>query len=138
MSFKDQKEQMIALRKEGKTFEEIAKRYGISKQYVYQIIRDVCRNDDRARKHTFNCENIVYEGIYQLFANDYKMTEAKLAKIIFDVKYIDNKHREKKRNLIFNHKEVTLSINQIRNICEFIGEPFEYVFKVRETKGGAE
>ena len=132
MNAKNNKEQMIALRKAGKTYEEIAEQYGVSKQWVYQIIRDVCRYDDRARKHSLDIENIVYEGIYQLFANDYKMTELKFARITFGIKTVKGKHRELIRRLLFNRAEVRLSLRNIRNICEYIGEPFEYVFRVRK------
>lgn len=126
------KEEMIELRKQGKTLREIAEIYGISKQWVYQITRDACSsNADRCRKDSVVIENIVYRGIYELFVNDYKMTTVKLARIIYGVKNPSNNQKERIRHLIFNLGECKLTLRNIRNICDYANKPFEYVFEVR-------
>lgn len=132
MVARDHKEEMIALRKAGKKYREIADTFGVSKQRVYEIIRDTCGYDDRTRKYTVDIENIAYEGIYELFVNDRKMTITKLTRIIFDLKKPNNSHKERVRRLIFNLGEPKLTIRNIRNICDYTGKPFEYLFKVRK------
>ena len=131
-TIKEYKEDMIALRATGMPYREIAKQFGTSAQYVYNIIAESCNRQDPARQCDVDIEKIVYEGIYDLFAKDYKMTSAKLARIAFGCKISVHKQKEKIRRLIYNNEEVNLSIRNIRNICEYIGEPFERVFKVRQ------
>lgn len=122
---------MIALRKAGKTYREIAELFGISKQYVYDIVSSSCDRGDPARRFDVDVENIVYEGIYALFANDYKMTISKFARIVFNNKRAYHSQIEQIRRFIYNYGDVKLTVQDIRNICEYIGEPFERVFKVR-------
>lgn len=132
MTLKERKEDMIALRRAGKTYEEIARLFGTSKQYVYIVISDACDRKDPARYLNVDIEKIVYEGIYDLFANDYKMTIAKFARIAFGSKKVTGAQKEKVRRLIYNYGEPRLSIQHLRNISEYIGKPFESVFKVRK------
>lgn len=132
MTLKERKEDMIALRTAGKTYQEIAELFGTSKQYVYIIMASSCNYEDPARKLDVDIEKIVYEGIYDLFANDYKMTIAKFARIVFGSKPATGAQKEKVRRLIYNYGDVKLSVRNIRNICEYIGKPFESVFKVRK------
>lgn len=124
-------EEMIALREAGKTYREIAELFGISKQYVYILISKSCNRVDPARKCDVDIENIVYEGIYDFFANDHKMTITKFARIAFGHKHICKAQRERVRRFIYNYGEARLSVQNIKNICEYIGEPFEHVFKLK-------
>jgi hypothetical protein len=130
-SVKDHKDEMIALRKAGKTYIEIGKMFGVSKQRGYTIISESCSLGDKARRYDVDIENIVYEGIYALFANDYKMTISKFARIVFDTKRVCSSQKELIRRFVHNYGDVKLTVQNIRNICEYIGEPFERVFKVR-------
>jgi transcriptional regulator len=64
---KIRKEKMIELRKQGMTYEEIAKEVGTSRQRVYQIIGG---NYRRHRK--FKEDEIVYAGLRN-WMNDHDM-----------------------------------------------------------------
>lgn len=131
MAVKEQIQEMVDLRKSGKTYQEIADMYGVSKQHIHKIISDVCRLNDITRKYSFDIENIVYEGVYELFANDKRMTITKLSKIIYGVALPTHNEKEKVRRLILGQGESNFSIRNINNVLDYAGKPFEEVFKVR-------
>ena len=138
MAIKEHKEEMIALREAGKTYREIAELFGISLQYVYKIISESCDRADsvreRVRKSDVDIEKIAYDGIYNLFVSDYKMTVTRFARIALGTKNPNHAQRERIRWLIYNYSDAKVSVQHIRNICQYIGEPFESVFKVRKKK----
>ena len=84
----------------------------------------------RARKNSVDIEKIVYQGIYDLFQNDRKMTFRKLA-TIFNGKRPDNiSYMLKIRRLVLGEKAL-IDIQAIINICNYLQKPFEVVFKRR-------
>lgn len=125
MKAKGNEEHMIALRKQGKTYEEIAKQYGVSRQHIHKLI-----GKHRIRKNSVDIEQIAYEGIYRLFADDQTMTFAKLATIMFGRK--ENNYRMLATRFSHGSAEVRLTVQNIKNLCDYIGEPFEYVFGARK------
>lgn len=133
MAVKDRREEMIALREAGKTYREIGERFGVSLQYAYRVITNPdSRARVRVRKGSVDIEKIAYEGIYNLFASDYKMTFTQFARIALGVKNPNHQQRERIRWFVYNYSDAKVSVRNIRNICEYIGEPFERVFKVRK------
>lgn len=74
---KIRKERMIELRKQGMTYEEIAKEVGMSRQRVYQIIGG---NYRRHRK--FKEDEIVYAGLRN-WMNEHDMGWAQLVRSIY-------------------------------------------------------
>lgn len=134
MVIKEHKDEMIALREAGKTYREIGEQFGVSLQYVYRIISEENKRGVRVRKCDFDIEKIAYEGIYNLFARDYRMTVTKLTRIALGIKRPNNAQRERIRRFIYNYSDAKVSVQNIRNICLYIGEPFERVFRARKKK----
>lgn len=127
-------EEMIALREQGKTYREIGEKFGVSLQSVQQMMSRHGYRPLRTRKASVDIEKIVYEGIYNLFMSDYKMTFTKFARIAFGSERADQTRIERIRRFCQDYSDVKLSVQNIVNICEYIGEPFECVFKIRERR----
>ena len=135
MAIKEHREKMIALREAGATYREIAELFGISLQYAQKIISEPDGNErPRARKNSVDIEKIAYEGIYNLFVSDCKMTFTQFSRIAFGVKHADPTQRERIRWFVLGYSDAKVSVRVIKNICEYIGEPFERVFKLRKKK----
>lgn len=138
MHTKEQQGKMIALREAGATYREIGELFGISLQYAYKIISGSggCEGTvrTRVRKGSLDIQKIAYEGIYNLFVSDDKMTVTQFSRIAFGVEKADPTQMERIRRFIYNYSDVKFTVQQIKNICEYIGEPFERVFKVRKFK----
>lgn len=135
MAIKEHREKMIALREAGATYREIGELFGISLQYVQRIISEPDGTErTRVRKNSVDIEKIAYEGIYNLFVSDCKMTFTQFARIALGAKQVDHTQRERIRWFILGYSDVKLTVQSIKNICEYIGEPFERVFKERKKK----
>lgn len=135
MAVKEHREEMIALREAGKTYREIGESFGVSLQYVYKLLSETRSRETsmRMRKSDVDIEKIAYEGIYNLFVSDYKMTVTRFARIALGVKgHVGETQRERIRRFIYNYNDAKVSVSNIRNICRYIGEPFELVFAVRK------
>lgn len=127
-------EEMIALRESGKTYREIGEKFGVSLQSVQQVISRSGCGQLRTRKASVDIEKIVYEGIYNLFMSDYGMTFTKFARIALGRRGVSHAEMERIRRLCQDYSDVRLSVQNIVNICEYIGKPFECVFKIRERR----
>ena len=138
MGIKDHRDEMVALREAGKTYREIGELFGVSLQYVFRIISESDKGKDSVRvivrKGSLDIEKIAYEGIYNLFVSDCKMTVTKFARIALGIQMVNPSQRELIRRFIFNYSDARLSVRNISNICRYIGEPFERVFEVRKKK----
>lgn len=119
--------EFIELRKQGYTYREIGEIAGISKQRVQQII-----GNEPTRLYSIEVEKIAYEGIYQLFMQDAKMTYQKFARIAFGYEAITHANNERIRRFARGESDVKLTLSQIKNILDYIGKPFEEVFKSRK------
>lgn len=75
-------ERMEELRSEGKTYEEIAKEFGTSKQRVYQLIGD---NDTRHFTKITD-ERCVYSGLRN-YMNEQRLSINGLAKLLYGDKH---------------------------------------------------
>ena len=136
MSAKEHREEMVALREAGKTYKEIGEQFGISLQYVFRILSETSGRvgSEKVRKGNVDIEKIAFEGIYNLFVSDRRMTFTKFARIALGIKNPGHAQRELIRRFVFNYSDAKVSVQSIRNICRYIGEPFERVFKVRKKE----
>lgn len=119
----------ITLREEGKTYEEIGKMFGVTKQAVEISIRQAEQTfeSNRLRKYTFKCDDIVYQGLYDVFDNDITMTVSKLSKIL-------GVSRPTVKRMLCTGTNTKLPINTIQKLIEYSGKSFEELFAPRMIK----
>lgn len=117
--------QMIEMRKQGKSYIEIGEKFGISRQRVHQLL------GGRVRKDSVNIEKIKYVGIYELFQNDPSMTYARLTRIMCNTS--DETIKERIRRVVQRSEQCTLTINEINNLIAYTGKTFEELFEVRRV-----
>lgn len=127
MDNESRRNEMRKLRENGCTLQEIADKFGISKQRVAVIIKDV-------RYSNADIEKIAFKGIYELFVNDKTMTFIKFAR--FAINETGNTSvcratRERLKRFIFG-VDAHLTLTQINNILKLCGKPFEEVFALRD------
>jgi transcriptional regulator with XRE-family HTH domain len=126
----DEIKAMRELRNEGYTYQEIAEKFGCTKQYVSYLI------GQRARKNGKDIERIVYDGIYKLFVRDRRMTYRKFTLIAHGLKYdqyIRKNEYEVMRRFLRGERESRFSIAQIENMCKACGMSYEETFKRRDV-----
>lgn len=116
---------MRELRNNGCTYQAIAEKFGCTKQYVSHLI------GQRSRKNSVEIESIVYDGIYQVFRRDHKMTFGKFATIVYGWERPDSAAVEKIRRFICGQGESRLTLSQINNICYCTGLSYENTFRRR-------
>lgn len=120
----------IVLREQGKSYQEIADMYGVSKQNVQEIISIASkRYGERIRKSTYDIEKIAYKGIYDLFANDKTMTFSRIAR---ECTGISNNKTVGKFKRLFLGQNVNITIRNIQKLVEFSGMTFEQLFAPRK------
>ena len=118
---------MRKLRENGCTLQEIADKFGISKQRVAVIIKDV-------RYSNADIEKIVFKGVYELFVNDKTMTFIKFARFAINEKGAASTCRatvEKFKRFV-KGADAHVTLTQINNILKLCGKPFEEVFALRD------
>lgn len=124
----DRVPEIIEMREAGKTFQEIGERYGVSRQWIQILLSRAAATYVTSDAAFIN--EIVYDGIYRLFANDRTMTFAKFGRILFGY-YMNHAEYERIRRWLTGGKDTCLTIAQIKRLCDYIGEPFESVFTLR-------
>lgn len=123
--------EIVRLRQQGKTYEEIGKRFGISKQRASAIGSAVLGNTRRRRK-SVDTDSIVFDGIYQLFLQDGCMTYARLARIACGSNNVNSKRTQRFARFLTGEADPNLSLQEINNILKYIGKPYEEVFAPRK------
>lgn len=134
--------EMLKLRIEGHPMSEIAEMYGISRQRVFQLTNKLISKDElfRARQEQLDIEKIRYQGIYEMFKKDYRMTYYKFQCIASKSKYRKATLMERWRRFLQGEtKDVTIELSWINNLIEYSGMTYEELFKERNlnenTKG---
>lgn len=125
-----------SLCEQGLTLEEIGKIVGLSKQRVCQINNKGKSKEDiyRKRKGTMYFEKIRFQGIYELFKNDYTMSYYKFAFVVVKDRASQRNVAEKWRKLLTGYtNEIEIRISWINNLIEYSGMTYEYLFKPREV-----
>lgn len=121
---------------QGLTLEEIGKRVGLSKQRVSQIINKGKSKEDiyRKRKGTMYFEKIRFQGIYELFKNDYTMSYYKFGFVVVRDRADQRNLAEKWKNFLTGYtNDIELRISWINSLIEYSGMTYEYLFKPREV-----
>lgn len=127
------KEEMLQMRIDGATYQEIADVYGISRQAVHYALKKYKeRLVGEVRGRRFRCNDIKYTGIYEYFKANKKETVSSFAIKVFNIHtYNSGAISQKIRNFITGRNESHFTIEQIKRMCEIVGKPFEEVFKER-------
>lgn len=123
--------EIVRLRQQGKTYEEIGKAFGISKQRASAIGSAVLGNTSK-RSKSVDIDDIVFEGIYQLFLHDNTMTYARLGRIANNTKSFNSRQTSRFCNILKGKTDPALPIHVINNILKYIGKPYEEVFAPRK------
>lgn len=119
----DQKVEMYRMRLEGKSYQAIADRFGVSRQYAYRLIGQQCKSEP------YRNVNVPYTRLKK-WMNESNYSVAKLAR---------------ESGCTDNHSYVTITsylqgsprmdIDSIRKILRFTGLTFEEAFGVEEQEG---
>lgn len=125
--------EISAFRKQGKTFQEIADYYGISKQAVHDSYFRYIKRQEGKRgsiSHAgveFNISNIPYDGLYEHFkANEYESVFSFCSKA--PDTQLDNM---KMRGFLSGAKNSRFTISEIKAMCDIVGKSFEETFRER-------
>lgn len=116
--------EMLKMRMDGATFQEIADRYGISRQAVHQSLKHYTDRLE-GKRYALNVDKIIYKGIAEFFLDNPEESVTS-----FSRKVLGQGTANLKRGLI-GENEMHFTINQIKKICNIIGKPFEEVFELR-------
>ena len=118
----DQKVEMYRMRLEGKSYQAISDRFGVSRQYVYRLIGQQCKSEP------YRNVNVPYTGLKK-WMNESNYSVAKLAR---------------ESGCTNNHSYVTITsylqgsprmdIDSIRKILRFTGLTFEEAFGETEQE----
>ena len=118
----DQKVEMYRMRLEGKSYQVIADRFGVSRQYVHQLF------GQKYKSEPYRNVNVQYTGLRK-WMNELNYSVAKLAR---------------ESGCTDNHSYVTITsylqgsprmdIDSIREILRFTGLTFEEAFGVEEQE----
>ena len=121
--------EMMKMRLEGATYQEIADKCGVSKQDVHERVNNYYKRVIGGhRGHKLNCDEIIYKGIYEHFLDNPKESVSSFSKKL----YGDTAQCNKIRQFIKGETESRFTIQQISKMCEIVGKPFEEVFVERE------
>ena len=119
--------EMLEMRMSGATYQEIANAFGISKQCAHQTISNYCQVLSGIRGRGFDARNIKYEGLRSYFLENHNETLTSFTEKIFGAN--TGYKVSTMRNFLTGKHATRFSIEQIRRICEVVGEPFEEAFK---------
>jgi DNA-binding Lrp family transcriptional regulator len=119
---------MLEARMNGATLQEIADKYGVTRQAVHTSLKHYT---DRLSGKRFGLDvnKIIYKGIAEYFLEHPEESMTSFSRKIFG--YIEGARPRDVRKNMFGEHEMYLSINQIKKICEVVGKPFEEVFELR-------
>ena len=123
--------EMLEMRMNGKTFQEIADACGISKQGVHERLKLYAKRLAGIRGQGFDISTIKYEGLYEYFEENLEESLYSFAIKIGMGK--DGGRVATIRNFLTGKHHSRFSIPQIKKMCEVCGKPFEEVFKERDV-----
>ena len=121
--------QMLQMRLNGATYQEIADASELSKQRVYQLLTTYTPELKGMRGNGFNIETIVYKGIYEHFKKNKAESLTSFAMKVFG--YTNNDNIPSMRKFLLGEYNSRYTIPQMQKICEVVGMPFEKVFERR-------
>lgn len=121
---REQKLEAYGMHLDGCTYQEIADKFGVTKQYIQQSLPSASR-----RSKKYNSKICIYAGLAQ-FIDEHNVTQRKLAEVINIKCPQGNATRFKKRIT----GETPFKINEIYKILEFTGMTFEECFALKERE----
>lgn len=125
--------EMLLMRLDGATFQQIADTCGITKQAAHQAIRKYTDKIARCQRgRSFSYNDIKFKGIYEYFEANEEVTLTSFANAVFDEE--SGTRGGTIRNFLTGKTDSRFTISQIKRMCEICGKPFEEVFE--ERKGG--
>lgn len=122
----------VILREQGKTLQEIANIYNVSKQAVAEQLNKFEETFGcKVRKSNVDIEKIIYKGFYDLFVDNPKMTFSRLTRLMYrhpDINTVNNTAR------LLRGENVKVSINAINMLIKNTGKSYETLFELRERE----
>lgn len=122
---REQKLEAYGMRLDGCTYQEIADKFGVTKQYIQQSLFP---SDGRMSKIR-NSEICIYAGLAQ-FIDDHNVTQRKLAEVI-NTKCPQGNSTRLRRKIT---GETQFKINEIYKILKFTGMTFEECFALKKSE----
>lgn len=128
--------EMLQMRLDGMTFQQIADACGVSRQYAHEAITGYADKIARCKRgKAFFFDKIIFEGIYEHFE---KNEEETITNFTNDVCGEGSRCITTMRTFLTGKTDTRLTISQIKRICEICGKPFEEVFKERKGEANDE
>lgn len=123
--------EMLKMRAEGATLQEIADKAGCSRQSVDDVVKRLAKHvlEGRRGKSLYTSE-IKFQGFYEHFQNNPKESLNSFSIKVFGGH--NSAAYTRLRDLITGKGDPYFAFSQIKKMCEIIGKPFEEVFKERE------
>ena len=123
--------EMLEMRMNGATLQEIADVDGITKQAVQKRLKLYAKRLTGIRGQGFDISTIRYQGVYEYFKTNLEESlHSFCLKLCGDGNY---SNIATMRNFLTGKSESRFNIAQIKRMCEICGKPFEEVFKEREN-----
>ena len=128
---KERINEILEMRKNGATFQQIADSFGVSKQCVNAAFNAQTHGRwKRMRGHGFDIETIAYKGLYEHFKNNICETVTSFSTKIYG--HSSNNSIPKLRKFIIGDTDSHFSITHIKKMCEITGKSFEELFERRD------
>ena len=127
--------EMLQMRLDGATYQEIADKCGITRQAVHDAIKHYTEKITSGRRgHRFSYKQIKFVGIYEYFKNNENMSVSTFAKMVYGTGTRNSGRIATLRSFITGERNSHFPIPQIKRMCEIVGKSFEETFKERETE----
>ena len=123
--------QMVQMRLEGYTYQEIADELGVSRQCVHEKLTKYDKKLLGMRGKGFDINTIIYKGFYEHFRDD---DYESLTSFVHKVSGNHNRPLSKFRNFLTGeHKDARFSVPQIKRMMEVTGKSFDELFELRRV-----
>lgn len=125
--------EMLEMRMNGATFQEIADKCGMSKQAVHERLKLYALKLAGKRGKVLDINTIRYEGLYEYFLENLDESIHSFINKVYDTT-ASNKGccTATMKRFLQGETESRFNIRQIKKICEICGMPFEEVFRERK------
>lgn len=121
--------EILELRKNGATYQEIADATGCTRQWINKVILRLAPELKGTRGNGFDIETIVYKGIYEHFKSDLHESITSFTKKVLG--HTSEGSITKMREFIIGEHNSRFSIPQIKKMCDITGTTFEELFERR-------
>lgn len=118
----------VHMRGIGSTFEEIGRKYGVSRQAVQDLLK---KNGVSPRRHAKIYEDIPYQGLYDFVMANPGMSLSALSHVIFGS---TTRNEVERTQRILKGHNFTLRYSNIRRLESASGMTFDELFAPREYR----